>query len=131
MMPNYSSRSTKELATCDERLQLVFNEVIKRFDCSILKGHRKKEEQDEKYRLGLSKVQYPNSKHNFFPSLAVDVAPYPVDWRDRERFHYFAGYVVGTAISLGVRIRWGGDWDKDTQVKDNAFDDLPHFELIL
>lgn len=130
-MPNYSAKSLKELSTCDEQLQLVFNKVIKHFDCSILKGHRKRKEQDEKYRLGLSKVQYPNSKHNSSPSLAVDVAPYPIDWKDRERFHYFAGYVMGTAISLGKRIRWGGDWDKDTQVKDNSFDDLLHFELIL
>ena len=30
----------------------------------------------------------------------------------------------------GVEIRWGGDWDSDTQVKDNKFDDLVHFELI-
>jgi len=64
------------------------------------------------------------------PSLAVDVAPYPIDWNDRERFCYFAGYVKGIAKSLGTELRWGGDWDRDTQVKDNNFDDLPHFELV-
>ena len=25
--------------------------------------------------------------------------------------------------------RWGGDWDQDWTVKDNMFDDFPHFEL--
>ena len=30
---------------------------------------------------------------------------------------------------MGLKIRWGGDWDMDTQVKDNNFDDLPHFEI--
>lgn len=129
-MPNYSRKSSEKLGTCDDRLQLIFNEVIKQFDCSILQGHRGEEEQNEKYRNGLSKVQYPNSKHNSLPSLAVDVAPYPIDWNDRERFCYFAGYVKGIASSLGIKLRWGGDWDRDTQVKDNNFDDLPHFELV-
>jgi len=30
---------------------------------------------------------------------------------------------------MGMKIRWGGDWDMDTQTKDNKFDDLVHFEL--
>jgi len=30
---------------------------------------------------------------------------------------------------MGLKIRWGGDWDMDTQTKDNKFDDLVHFEL--
>ena len=61
--------------------------------------------------------------------MAVDVAPYPIDWEDRDRFHYFGGYVLGIAKSLGLNIRWGGDWDQDTQTKDNKFDDLVHFEI--
>ena len=31
---------------------------------------------------------------------------------------------------MGIKIRWGGDWDSDTQVNDNKFDDLVHFEEI-
>lgn len=61
--------------------------------------------------------------------MAVDVVPYPVDWQDRDRFHYFAGFVLGMATARGVKLRWGGDWDSDTEVDDNVFDDLPHFEL--
>ena len=30
----------------------------------------------------------------------------------------------------GIPLRWGGDWDVDTELKDNDFDDLPHFELL-
>lgn len=37
---------------------------------------------------------------------------------------------MGVATMMGVKIRWGGDWDLDTDLKDNTFDDLPHFELI-
>ena len=46
-----------------------------------------------------------------------------------DRFHYFSGYVLGIASQMGLNIRWGGDWDQDTQTKDNKFDDLVHFEI--
>ena len=64
------------------------------------------------------------------PSLAVDVTPYPVVWDDRERQTLFAGYVLATAKAMGVSLRWGGDWDSDTEVRDNGFDDLVHFEIV-
>jgi hypothetical protein len=30
---------------------------------------------------------------------------------------------------MDIPLRWGGDWDSDTEVNDNGFDDLVHFEL--
>lgn len=129
-MPGYSERSKDRLLTCDPKLQVVFFEVIKYFDCTILEGYRDRESQNEKYRRGLSKLKYPESKHNRNPSSAVDAAPHPIDWTDRERFHFFAGFVKGIAAWLGIEICWGGDWDRDTEVADNIFDDLPHFELV-
>ena len=129
-MPKYGNTSTRNLLTCDTRLQQVFNEVIKHVDCSILEGHRPEEKQNDLYHAGKSQLQWPDSNHNELPSQAVDVAPYPIDWNDRERFTYFAGFVIGIAESMGIKLRWGGDWDGDWQVRDNNFDDLPHFELI-
>ena len=82
------------------------------------------------YDEGRTKVRYPDGRHNFNPSRAVDVTPYPVNWEDRERQTLFAGFVLGTARSMGINLRWGGDWDQDFQVMDNRFDDFPHFELI-
>mgnify|MGYP003642952763 FL=1 len=128
-MPRYSKRSKKRLASCDERLQEVFNEVIKHVDCSVLEGHRSKERQNKLYDEGRTKVKYPNGRHNISPSKAVDATPYPVDWEDRERQTLFAGFVIGIARGMGYRIRWGGDWDMDFQVMDNRFDDFPHFEI--
>jgi peptidoglycan L-alanyl-D-glutamate endopeptidase CwlK len=128
-MPRFSRKSKSRLETCDERLQKIFKKVVKGFDCTIIEGHRGKEKQNEAYRKGNSKLKYPNGKHNSIPSIAVDVIPYPIDWEDRERMSYFAGYVLGCAKSMGITLRWGGDWDMDTQVKDNKFDDLVHFEL--
>ena len=135
-MPKYSDTSKQRLNTCHKDLQLIFAHVIPHFDNSILCGHRGEAEQMEAYNSGRSKVKWPNGKHNRTPSMAVDAAPYPIDWSDRERFHYFAGYVMGVAAILhseGLithRLRYGGVWDMDTQVMDNSFDDLVHYELV-
>ena len=128
-MAKFGSRSKANLNSCHSDLQKVFNEVIKKVDCSVLCGHRGKEDQNKAFDEGRSKVKYPNGRHNADPSYAVDVTPYPVDWKDRERQTLFAGYVIGVAQGMGIDLRWGGDWDQDFQVKDNKFDDFPHFEI--
>lgn len=128
-MPRFGKRSIGRLQTCDQKLQELFYEVVKHFDCSIIEGHRGEERQNKAYADGKSKVKYPNGKHNQNPSVAVDVAPYPIDWSDRDRFHYFGGFVLGVAKEMGMNIRWGGDWNQDTETKDNKFDDLVHFEI--
>ena len=128
-MPKFGKRSKERLETCDNRLQLVFNEVIRYVDCSILEGHRSGERQNKLFEEGKTKVKYPNGRHNANPSRAVDVAPYPIDWDDRERFHLFAGFVIGIAKAMSIDLRWGGDWNMNFEVDDNQFDDFPHFEL--
>ena len=129
-MPRFSQRSLDRLAECHPDLQAVINEVIEHFDCTVIEGHRGQERQERLLEEGKTKAHFGESKHNVLPSRAVDVAPYPIDWSDRERFSLFAGHVLAVAAIQGVPLRWGGDWDRDTQVKDNRFDDLPHFELI-
>ena len=128
-MPKFGRKSRERLNTCNSRLKQVFNEVIKHVDCSVLEGHRDKDRQNKLYEEGKTKVKYPNGRHNRQPSSAVDVTPYPVDWKDRERQTLFAGFVIGVASQMGINLRWGGDWDQDFQVIDNRFDDFPHFEL--
>ena len=128
-MPYFGKKSKERLNTCDSNLQKVFNEVIKHVDCSVLEGHREKDRQNSLFKEGKTKVKYPDGRHNRQPSSAVDVTPYPVDWKDRERQTLFAGFVIGVASQMGIKLRWGGDWDQDFQVVDNRFDDFPHFEL--
>ena len=135
-MPAFGTTSRRRLETCHPDLQRVFTEVVKHFDCAVTCGHRTKEKQNALYAQGrtmpgkkVTNVQWPNSMHNSSPSRAIDVIPYPVDWDDIKRFYYFAGFVKSVAISLGVDLRWGGDWDGDTEVDDQRFNDLPHFEL--
>ena len=128
-MAKFGRTSKNRLATCDKRLQEVFNEVIKFVDCSVLEGHRGKQRQNDLFDEGKTKVTYPDGRHNSDPSRAVDVLPYPIDWEDFERMTLFAGYVIGTAEQMGFKIVWGNDWDRDFQTKDTNFKDYPHFEL--
>ena len=129
-MPSFSEKSLAKLATCAPLLQRVFHEVIRDFDCTVIEGHRNKDRQNQMVAEGKSQVRWPNGKHNMVPSCAVDVTPYPIQWDDRERQTLFAGYVLATAKAMGINLRWGGDWDRDTEVRDNTFDDLVHFEIV-
>lgn len=127
-MPKFSQQSLSKLSSCHPDLQRLFNEVINHFDCTIIEGYRSEQDQFKAFKDGKSKIS-SGGKHNSLPSLAVDVAPFPIDWQDKERFYYFAGFVNATAKALGINIRWGGDWNGDNNFKNQTFFDLPHFEL--
>jgi len=135
-MPYYfGSTSKQNLSTCHPDIQKVFNEIIKYYDCSVLDGNRSKEKQNEYYHKGLSQLKYPESKHNQSPSIAIDVVPYfsnkpHIRWGEKEKFYEFAGFVMGVASTMGIQLRWGGNWDMDDELKDNTFMDYPHFELV-
>lgn len=139
-MAKFGAASLKQRDTLCTELQQVLDEVITQFDFSILEGFRSEEAQNRAYARGLSKVKWPNGKHNKLPSDAVDIAPYPIDWGDpkdknkaeaaRQRFVYLAGWVMATATMLGIPLRWGGDWDGDRDTRDEKFRDLGHFEVL-
>ncbi len=128
-MPRFSDRSLTQLRTCHPDLVRLFAEVINHWDATVLEGHRTEEQQRENVRKGVSKTM--NSRHLDDPSHAVDVAPYPVDWQDTERFRAFGGFVLGVASQMGIPLRWGGDWNGNRSFRDQTFHDLPHFELVL
>jgi peptidoglycan L-alanyl-D-glutamate endopeptidase CwlK len=135
-MPKFSQQSFSRLSTCHIDLQTLFYEVVKHFDCTILVGFRNEEDQNKAYHEGNSRLKWPNSKHNQQPSLAVDVAPYPLpDWRKKEDFIYFCGYVMGVAKRLKEEgkithsIRWGGDFNRNQRVSDSVIGDFLHFEI--
>ena len=116
-MASFGKKSQERLNTCDPRLVELFEEVVEHFDCTVIQGYRDEAEQNKAFEDGFSKLKYPKGSHNKYPSLAVDIAPYPIDWKDRDRFHLFAGFVKGIASQMGLNIRWGGDWDSDTETK--------------
>jgi len=135
----FSKRSKDNLATADEKLQLLFNEVIKEIDCTVIHGHRTYEEQFELFKKGRERVDgwwtvidkskvvtnldgnTKKSMHNYYPSKAVDVVPYPIDWNDIDRFKLLANVVKRKALELGIDVEWGGDW--------KTFKDYPHWQI--
>jgi hypothetical protein len=129
-MYKFGKKSQQRLDTCIPEIQEIMHEAIKIIDFSIDCGTRSKEEQDDAFRRGASKVQFPNSKHNANPSPAIDVIPYPVDWNDIPRFAQLGGIIKGIALMKGYKIRCGFDWDMDGDITDHKFMDWPHIEYL-
>lgn len=138
-MFKFSKRSINNLATADKKLQLLFSEVIKEIDCTVIYGHRTPDEQFELFKKGRERVDgwwtvtdkskvvtnldgtTKKSKHNYYPSKAVDVVPYPLDWNDIDSFKQLASVVKDKALELGIDVEWGGDW--------KSFKDYPHWQI--
>ena len=141
-MPNFGSRSMGRLVTCHRDLQTLMHEVVKIYDISIISGHRSPEEQLalwEKGRDKKGKVIKPDevvtfkdgtkkkSRHNYDPSKAVDICPYPSGYSRTDEFYYMAGVVMSLADRMLAdgrienKIIWGGNWEN--------FKDLPHFQI--
>ena len=138
-MPAFGSKSRALLDTVDPRLVEILEKVVKHRDITIISGFRGKAEQDDLVRRGLSKTRWPYSKHNrnaageaARPAIAVDIAPYPINWKDTNDFVYVAGMVMQAADELGYKVRYGGDWNMNGNViDDQTFQDLGHFELVV
>lgn len=128
-MPAFGKVSLKILQTCDNRLQDICHEAIKLLDFSVISGYRGEVEQTRIFEEGFSKNQFPHSRHNVYPSGAVDIAPWPIDWEDEDRFHRLAGVMQGIALMMGHKLTYGGDWDNDGILTDQSFNDLGHFQL--
>lgn len=142
-MHQFSRKSKKEIKSCHDDLGVILNTAIKvsYIDFGVSQGHRTLEQQREFYKRGLSKIDGLNSlsKHNYSPSMAVDIYGYvngkiSYDYND---MCYLAGVITSCAKILknsGVikhNIRWGGNWDMDgVIIKDQSFQDLCHFELV-
>lgn len=129
-MPTFGTASKANLATCHPDLQRLLNKAIQYVDFSVTCGHRTKADQDAAVAAGNSQTPWPTSKHNSMPSRAVDVAPYPLDWSDTESFTLLAGILYGIAVTMGIKIRLGADWDGDLSIKEHGFKDRPHVELV-
>lgn len=135
-MPKYSAGSLAKLDTCDPRLQRVFKRAIEIFDNKIIYGHRGEVLQNKAFETGHSDKRWPDSNHNELPSKAIDALPWPVDWKDLPRMRFFAGHVMAIAAIEAANdnniwaLRWGGDWDSDTDLNDQTWNDLAHFEIV-
>ena len=126
-MSAFSKKSEACLNTCHPDLQAVCRELIKQYDFAVLCGHRDKAEQNAAFDAGNSRLIYPQSKHNAKPSLAVDIAPYPIDcgnlYRFREMLHRFDALarMMRERGEIESEFEYGADWE--------SFKDYPHVEI--
>lgn len=135
MSLRFSRRSLLNLHTLTLNLQLVLRETLNLnlMDFAVVCGFRDEEEQNKLYIKGLSRVMWPNGKHNSVPSKAADIYPFVRGKISFDLRHciYLAGLVQAVGKKHGVEIRWGGNWDMDGEpITDQDFQDLGHFEEV-
>lgn len=112
-----------KLEQCDKRLQFIFRTVAKTERFLVVCSYRDQAAQDKAFSDGLTHEKWPNSKHNVWPSQAIDIAPIPLDWSDKEAFYRLGGVIVKVAAELGIPIKWGANFKTFSG-------DLGHYELI-
>ena len=113
-------------------------EAIRQIDFSVVCGHRSVDEQFGLFKIGrkmvngswvvvdkkkiVTKCDGYNAKsyHNYLPSRAVDIIPYPSGYKDLDKFRDLSFVVKDIAKVYGVSLEWGGDW---------RFVDYPHWQL--
>jgi peptidoglycan L-alanyl-D-glutamate endopeptidase CwlK len=132
---DFSNRSLERLRTCHADLILLMTEALMDPECpcdfTVLEGHRGKERQNQMVEEGKSQLPWPKSRHNAWPSLAVDVAPWidgavSWDWKD---YHPLADHIRSTWNRLTkdgrttgqYTYQWGGTW--------TSLPDGPHHQL--
>lgn len=127
---NYlSNKSKQNLITCDDEIIMLFSYALASspIDFSVVEGYRGEEIQEKYFKEGKTKLHYPNSKHNRYPSLAVDIYPVKISYlklglTQEEAFIELSKHIKKCANLLNIKIKWGGDWSN--------FIDMPHWELI-
>lgn len=120
----FGKKSTERLKECDLRLQTLCEKMLSRsdFDMTVTCGHRTKEEQEKAFNEGKSKAHFGQSKHNSYPSKAVDIVPYPINWDTKDiRWWKMVALAYDTARQLGIKIRCGAFF--------TGLADFPHIEL--
>lgn len=137
MRISFGVNSMIKLHTVDRRLQAVVLRAADdtAVDFSVVQGKRSQEEQDRLYAQGRTEpgpiVTWVHQS-NHLSGRAVDLCPYvngALDWDTMDNFIKVKEAMFKAAASLGIKIRWGGDWDQDDNIHEHGETDNPHFEL--
>ncbi len=104
-------------------------------------GARGKDDQELAFKKGVTKVHYPDSKHNRsknpeYKSDAVDAGPFKfirgvpvISWDDYPGFLKVYKAFQQASKTLGIKIRSGADFDGDGNLRNDPWVDMPHHEL--
>jgi peptidoglycan L-alanyl-D-glutamate endopeptidase CwlK len=145
----FSARSRAALAGVHPDLVRVVERALalSRVDFMVIEGVRTPARQRELYAQGRTKpgpkVTWTMNSNHFVKAdgfgHAVDLLPAPYDWKIDDpkstpeiddNFALVAAAMYRAADELGVRIRWGANWDGDRQWRERGETDNPHFELV-
>lgn len=130
-MPTFGKISKQRLVGVSLDLRAILDEAIKYTDFSVIWGHRDMQAQNEAFSDGRSHKRWPTSKHNAWPSHAVDIVPYPGGYDSSiKEFYEMATYIYQAASQEQTPIRWGGHW-KNYTGKGELDRDWSHFELVI
>lgn len=131
----FGEKSGKNYSTLSLKLRKIADRTLGYgvMDFSIDCGYRDQGEQNRLFELRRSKVRWPNSKHNHLPSKAMDCVPFVAGRSSWNKLHccVLAGLILAAAREEGKLLRWGGNWDMDSEpITDQDFQDLAHFEEV-
>lgn len=107
------------------------------FDITVIEGTRTPERQAQLYAQGRTTpgpiVTWTlRSKH--LDGKAIDLGPLDdkgqIAWNNRELFVEMSSLMFAAAEELGVKIRWGKDWNMNGIPEEKGEYDGPHFELV-
>ena len=127
-MYKFSAKSLSKLnnSKVHPKIKILMYEAIKTspIDFTIIETVRTIEQQKINVAKGVSKTMkskhIPTSNKSGYCE-AVDIAPYPIDWKNIKRFILLSQHIKDTARRLEIKIEYGGDW--------KTFKDYPHYEL--
>ena len=133
-------QSTQKLQGVHPALVLVVNRAIalSSQDFMVTCGLRTEDEQSRLYAQGRTipgpivtwTMQSRHMPDRDGLGRAVDLTPFPVDWKTPSKFDAIAKSMFAASKELGIPIRWGADWDKDGNPREKGESDSPHFELV-
>lgn len=155
----FDSNARARLSTCHPLLIDVADRAVRvvSFTIPALGGWRDRDTQEELYEKGVTKVHWPDSKHNYQAhevdvtlgwaqaigqpmSMAFDFAPWfreppHIRWEETDQFIFVAGVILGVGNPFlkdyGYQLRLGLNWDMDDEIlTDQGFDDYGHVELV-
>lgn len=123
----FDAASAKRLAQAHPDIQKIMLNARAQIAFTILDSQRGRAAQERAFKAGNTKAHFGDSAHNWSPAVAVDIAPIPLNWNDRQAFINLSKVILPIAKQFGIPLRWGGDWNMDGSTSDGW--DLPHYEL--